>query len=178
MLSDLLHVPKEFIGWWAKVLRVPVKHPNGIVRPTEVGVPQGLSISPVLSILVLEYIDFLKEIPGVGIIQYSDDGLIIGANEEAVKAAAETINARCIEGIAIDPAKSGFSTVSAGLKFVGFTLTGEGLLLATPRTGQEILIGDLDMLMTGSINLATAFSRMDYPRGNHNYLRLPGKYAS
>lgn len=177
-LTDLLHVPKEYIGWWEKVLRVPVKYPDGKVSASEVGVPQGLSISPVLSILVQEYIGFQKDIPGVGIVQYSDDGLIIGDTETVVKAAASVINERCREGIVIAQAKSGFSTVGAGFKFVGFTLTEEGLQKATPRSGKEILIGDLEMLMSGQINLATAFSRLDYPVGNHQYLRLPGKYAS
>ena len=65
------------------------------------GLPQGLSMSPLLATMVLELIT-----PPSGLTMYADDGLIIGgkADKEAIENWLGSLKNR---GIVIEPKKSG-----------------------------------------------------------------------
>jgi len=95
MLRDLLHIRPQDYDIWHMILTLSVKDPQlGTITPTTVGVPQGLSISPVISILVLEWLQFIQPIGSFNIVQYSDDGLLIGPHK-GIEAAAAELLARC-----------------------------------------------------------------------------------
>ena len=75
------------------------------------GLPQGLSMSPLLATMVLELIN-----PPSGLTMYADDGLIIGekADKEGIEKWLGDLKNR---GIIIEPKKSGW--IDNEFKFLG-----------------------------------------------------------
>lgn len=75
---------------------------TGNVSKTTVGMPQGLPISPIISILVLEQLEFLANVNNCKIIQYADDGIIIGNSLDEITIARDVLKSRCKGGIFVD----------------------------------------------------------------------------
>nr|QCQ69130.1 RNA-dependent DNA polymerase [Powellomyces hirtus] len=145
MLEVVLHVPSSLIPRWRQMLNIPVSV-NGVVASTEKGVPQGLAISPTLSILCLELIKFLDPIESTRIVQYSDDGIIFGKDKHEVESAAIVLAKRCRGGVAINKEKSRISHVDKdGFKFLGIRIKG-GLVTTETRTGMNKILGTMEKL--------------------------------
>lgn len=64
---------------------------NGVVKPTEVGTPQGGNISPLLSNIMLNELDKELEARELNIVRYADDWIILVKSEKAANRVLETI---------------------------------------------------------------------------------------
>jgi hypothetical protein len=84
---------------------------NGTPHILREGLPQGLSLSPLLCTLVVEQFK-----PPLGTFMYVDDGMFIG-NKEGFKAFFEFMNKCLYAGAVIAPEKSG--VVKEETKFLG-----------------------------------------------------------
>lgn len=56
---------------------------NGLTSPTEVGVPQGEPLSPILSNIYLDKFDKELESRGLNFVRYADDCVIMVKSEMA-----------------------------------------------------------------------------------------------
>ena len=65
------------------------------------GLPQGLSVSPILATLAIELLE-----PPKGLVMYADDGLVMGQTRERDDIIAWLEKLRTM-GIEIEPKKSG-----------------------------------------------------------------------
>jgi retron-type reverse transcriptase len=83
------------------------------------GLPQGLSISPILATMVLDSLPSVE-----GLVMYADDGVILSEKKEDTKIFKWFEDLK-IFGLTLEPTKSGYS--DGKFKFVGveFDLTEE-----------------------------------------------------
>lgn len=92
--------------------------------PTEVGVPQGESLSPLLANIYLDPVDKHFESLGLRFVRYADDIVIFCVDEDGAKKALQTLadflhNPLHLE---LKPAKTNHAPVDSGIDFLGFTL--------------------------------------------------------
>jgi RNA-directed DNA polymerase len=108
---------------------------NGVVIETEEGTPQGGPLSPLLSNIYLDPLDRELEKRGHSFSRYADDCNIYVGSEPAAKRVMETITAWIGTKLRlkVNASKSGIGRPWER-KFLGFCLTEEGAISASPKS--------------------------------------------
>lgn len=128
-----LPIPQEFLTQW---LKAGVILPNKSYEEIESGTPQGGTISPLLSNMVLDgltekvksSVEHLKRrrpkhwSPQVNVIRFADDVLITGASQKVLRqivkpVVIEFLNER---GLKLNENKTTITNIKAGFNFLGF----------------------------------------------------------
>nr|QCQ69131.1 RNA-dependent DNA polymerase [Powellomyces hirtus] len=139
-------VPRKDLKRWRKIIRISVfDKTNNTTTPTRSGMPQGLSIYPVISILALEQSGFLEPLNDGILVQYVDDGLILSKTEKDVIKASRDLNAISRDGIQINHEKYRITnSKSSNIKFIGLTLSPNGVFNSTPKSGNSFTVGNIN----------------------------------
>ena len=146
LLSRLKHMginDARVLRLIAKMLTAKVVMPNGVVVSTERGTPQGGPLSPLLSNIVLDELDWELERRGHQFVRYADDCKIYVRTERAGTRVMAAV-VRFIEGrlrLAVNQDKSAVAR-PATRHFVGFCLrrsrTGEPYVVLSKRSRKRI----------------------------------------
>ena len=102
---------------------------NGVHQESEEGTPQGGPLSPLLANIYLDPLDWELEKRGLAHVRYADDCNIYVGSEAAGQRVQESVT-RWIEKnlrLRVNEKKSG-SGPSEGRKFLGFSISGEGII--------------------------------------------------
>jgi len=94
------------------------------VFPSELGVPQGEAISPLLANIYLDPLDKEFERNGMTFVRYADDYVVLCATEVEAQAALRLM-AEFLQGVLrleLKPAKTHYCHVDEGVAFLGFVL--------------------------------------------------------
>ena len=114
---------KRILVLIGKMLKAKVVMPDGVLVSTEEGVPQGGPLSPLLSNIVLDELDWELERRGHRFVRYADDCNIYVGSERAGKRVMRSIS-RFIEGklrLKVNQLKSAVARPSER-HFLGFSL--------------------------------------------------------
>lgn len=111
-----------------QILKAGIAHPSVTdVEPTELGVPQGGPLSPLLSNLYLHRFDVAMATAGYGLVRYADDFVIFAKSEEAANSAL-SLSRHVLEDelkLSLHPEKTRVVSVMAGFAFLGYHYFGE-----------------------------------------------------
>lgn len=94
------------------------------VIPSELGVPQGEAISPLLANIYLDPLDKEFEKTGTTFVRYADDYVVL-CNSETEAQAALRLMGEFLQGVlrlALKPAKTHYCRVEEGIGFLGFQI--------------------------------------------------------
>jgi group II intron reverse transcriptase/maturase len=162
-----------------RMLKAQVVLPDGTRTATDEGTPQGGPLSPLLSNIVLDELDWELERRGLRFVRYADDFSVFVQSERAGRRVMDTLR-RFIEGrlrLLVNDDKSSV-TGPTNLIFLGFHLSaGEGGSIAASisrRTKErmDVRIRELTPRNWGQ-SLSTCFAELDcYLRGWLGYFRL------
>jgi RNA-directed DNA polymerase len=92
-------------------------------QPTESGTPQGAIVSPLLSNIYLNPLDWLMVEHGMEMVRYADDAVILCRSEKEAKAALEKVQSWVEEaGLTLHPQKTRIVDASqpGGFDFLGY----------------------------------------------------------
>jgi len=151
--------------------------------PSEVGVPQGESISPLLANVYLDPLDKHLEWTGAAFVRYADDFVILTESEESAKGAVRGLAdfLRDVLRLELKPAKTSYVAASAGFDFLGFRIASDSIVVKEAKVQAFLqyvaeIIKDLaanpDSLGETGANLSRINSIV---RGWRNYFLLPGE---
>src|SRR5216684_1190912 len=120
-----------------RMLKAKVVMPDGVVVATEEGTPQGGPLSPLLSNIVLDELDWELARRGLRFVRYADDFSVFVRSERAGRRGMDSIR-KFIEGrlrLKVNEEKSSVSRPN-DLTFLGFHLgkTSTGKVSVTPST--------------------------------------------
>jgi RNA-directed DNA polymerase len=171
----------ELIRQWLTVDVVEFRD----LLPTELGVPQGESISPLLANVYLDSMDKHFERCGLAFVRYADDLVILTESEESARQALGRMADYLREALRLElkPAKTSYVPVAEGFDFLGFRLSGGGTVVKESKTAEMLEYMRANMKefaeCFGSLESAgRVLSRMNSTvRGWRNYYRLPGEAA-
>ena len=162
-----------------RMLKAQVVLPDGTRTATDEGTPQGGPLSPLLSNIVLDELDWELERRGLRFVRYADDFSVFVQSERAGRRVMDTLRG-FIEGrlrLLVNDDKSSV-TGPTNLIFLGFHLSaGEGGSIAASisrRTKErmDVRIRELTPRNWGQ-SLSTCFAELDcYLRGWLGYFRL------
>jgi hypothetical protein len=140
--TNQLMVPKKYLRRMEAFDSIPLIIDKEL-RRSDTGLPQGSATSPILANLVLNQLQLLDTLSrGSTIIQYADDGMIIGKVGEVEYDVLE-YQSRLRDGVSISTEKSGWNSTGI-VKFIGFTLDlNTGIFMATPRSGEDKFIANI-----------------------------------
>ena len=95
---------------------------DGAIRPTRQGTPQGGVISPLLSNIVLNYLDRQMESKGYKFVRYADDFVVLLKTTNQAEDALEFIRSvtEMDLGLKLHPEKTKIVLASKGFEFLGF----------------------------------------------------------
>lgn len=94
------------------------------ITPSELGVPQGEAISPLLANIYLDPMDKEFERSGIKFVRYADDYLALCDTEPEAQAALRLMS-EFLQGVlhmALKPAKTQYCRVDQGVPFLGFQI--------------------------------------------------------
>jgi RNA-directed DNA polymerase len=161
------------------MLKAKVVLPDGTRVCTEEGTPQGGPLSPLLSNVVLDELDWELKRRGLAFVRYADDCNVYVKSERAGKRVMASLR-RFIEGrlrLTINAEKSAVARAShrsfLGLR-VGASQKGWRLVLPSPRSYERLAtrISELTARTRGE-SLATCIERLNrFLRGWAGYFRL------
>ena len=94
------------------------------VIPSELGVPQGEAISPLLANIYLDPLDKQFEQSGITFVRYADDYVVLCDTEVSALAALQMMTEFLHDALrlALKPAKTNHGHVEAGIAFLGFSI--------------------------------------------------------
>lgn len=98
---------------------------DGQIKPTRKGTPQGGVISPLLSNIVLNHLDWTLEEHGYKFVRYGDDFVVLCKTKAQAEKALMVVKG-CIEddlGLSLSPQKTRITTFSKGFTFLGYSIT-------------------------------------------------------
>jgi len=98
---------------------------DGKFVPTRKGTPQGGNISPLLSNIVLNYLDWTLDKHGYKFIRYADDFIVLTKSLQQAEEAFKLVQ-HCIEedlGLQLSEEKTGITTFKQGFEFLGFFIS-------------------------------------------------------
>jgi hypothetical protein len=130
-------------------IRIPL---NKVELLKFIGVAQGAPTSPLLAAIVIDQLDqFLPK--GVKVVKYADDMVFYGNKElEAFVESGKLNFVLGNLGLTLHPEKSGWVKKAGvwlkNLKFLGLTLTTDGVLMASTRKGSTLIFNKAAMLNT------------------------------
>ncbi|NJL02199.1 MAG: CRISPR-associated endonuclease Cas1 [Spirulinaceae cyanobacterium SM2_1_0] len=126
--------------------------PDGILLPRR-GVPQGAVVSPILANLYLDdFDDALIAAPGLELVRYADDFVVLAKREAQIEAAREQVAALLSDmGLELHPEKTQITNFERGFRFLGHAFSGD---LVVPVQQQPKLI--LPRQPTPSVQLVHA----------------------
>lgn len=92
------------------------------VDPSDLGVPQGGVISPLIANWTLDGLETtVSTVPGCFLVRYADDFVVCGNSVEDLTKVKSVIDTFLAErGLHCHPEKSGFTTIEDGFDFLGF----------------------------------------------------------
>lgn len=114
----------NILGLIKKFLQAGVME-EGRIKPTRKGTPQGGVISPLLSNIVLDHLDWTLEEQGYRFVRYADDFVVLCKTKARAEKALEVVRG-CIEddlGLRLSPEKTKITTFSQGFIFLGYRIT-------------------------------------------------------
>lgn len=94
------------------------------IIPSELGVPQGEAISPLLANIYLDTLDKEFERSGIKFVRYADDYLVLCDTEPEAQAALRLMS-EFLQGVlhmALKPAKTQYGRLDQGVPFLGFEI--------------------------------------------------------
>jgi RNA-directed DNA polymerase len=162
-----------------RMLKAKVVLPDGTRITTEEGAPQGGPLSPILSNIVLDELDWELARRGLRFVRYADDFSVFVRSERAGRRVMDSIR-KFIEGrlrLVVNEEKSSVSRPN-DLTFLGFHLgkTPDGKVTVTPskRTEQrlDLRIRELTPRTWGQSVAACIDKVNSYLRGWFGYFRL------
>jgi RNA-directed DNA polymerase len=106
-----------------KMLKAGVMEATKGWRPTESGTPQGAVISPLLSNIYLDPLDWLMAQSGYEMVRYADDFILLCESESQARAALEKVREWVTkEGLTLHPEKTRIVEASrpGGFDFLGY----------------------------------------------------------
>ncbi len=151
--------------------------------PTEVGVPQGEPLSPMLANIYLDPLDKHFERLGLDFVRYADDIVLLATGEEGAKAALDTLAGFLHSPLRMQlkPAKTQYAPVQEGIDFLGFRMTGETITIRPSRLDRALdkmrpLVRELGSPQATFMQRAEALGRVSaLTRGFRNYFSLDGE---
>lgn len=110
------------------------------VLPSELGVPQGESISPLLANIYLDPLDKEFEREGTRFVRYADDYLVL-CETEALALAQLRLMGEFLPGalrLSLKPAKTMHAHVSQGIAFLGFDIRPDDVRIPAERVDRAV----------------------------------------
>ena len=128
------------------------------IIPSELGVPQGEAISPLLANIYLDPMDKEFEKAGATFVRYADDYLVL-CDSEADAHAKLRLMSDFLQGmlrLALKPAKTQYGHISGGVTFLGFQIEMADVRMPADKVDRvvEAVASRLDVL--GDANSAAA----------------------
>lgn len=151
---------------------------EGILKPTIKGTPQGGVISPLLSNIALNHLDWFMEEQGLFFVRYADDFIILCKTQPEAEKALDLVRTFLKDMELEDsPEKTKVCHFSQGFDFLGFTIKGRSVQMRakskekfqnsirdiTTRSHNlnKEVIGKLNRVIRGTVNyFGTKFSTM------------------
>ncbi len=113
------------------------------IIPSELGVPQGEAISPLLANIYLDPLDKEFERSGIKFIRYADDYLALCDTEPEAQAALRLMS-EFLQGVlhmALKPAKTLYCRVDQGVRFLGFEIgLGDDVRIPDDKVARAIAV--------------------------------------
>lgn len=105
---------------------------EGKVMPTTKGTPQGGVISPLLSNIALNHLDWFLEEQGIHFVRYADDFVVLCKTETEAKKTLDLIRI-FLNGMQLEvsPEKTKISHFSKGFDFLGFSIKNRSMKMRT-----------------------------------------------
>jgi RNA-directed DNA polymerase len=173
---------EEFLSLVRNWLTVDVLEFRDLI-PTEAGVPQGESISPLLANVYLDPLDRHLEKLGIAFVRYADDFVIFTESEQRAKETYRCLAdfLRDVLHLELKPAKSSYVPVAEGFDFLGFRITDSSLAIAPDRSNALLQylsghIGELAEASGAFDKIAQCLNHFNSTiRGWRNYFLLPNE---
>jgi len=102
---------------------------DGKFVPTKSGAPQGGVISPLMSNIVLNHLDWTLDENGYKFVRYADDFVVLAKSRESAEEALN-LTKRCVEddlGLELHPEKTRLTTFKQGFEFLGFLISSNSI---------------------------------------------------
>ncbi|MFB3906041.1 MAG: CRISPR-associated endonuclease Cas1 [Acidobacteriota bacterium] len=149
--------------------------------PSDLGVPQGESLSPFLSNVYLDPLDRRFEALLLPFVRYADDILLFARDADGARRALEELASFLREPLHLElkPAKTNYQPVSQGVDFLGFRIFGKQLIVQPARIERAagLLRPALERLGNRALSFlerSAALGRINSTvRGFRNYFGLP-----
>jgi RNA-directed DNA polymerase len=105
---------------------------DGKFIATTKGTPQGGVISPLLSNIILDHLDWYLDKEGLNFVRYADDFIILCKTETEAKKALELVRI-FLNGMNLEmsPEKTKISHISKGFDFLGFSINSRSVKMRT-----------------------------------------------
>jgi RNA-directed DNA polymerase len=105
---------------------------EGKIMPTTKGTPQGGVISPLLSNITLDHLDWFLEEQEIHFVRYADDFVILCKTETEAKKNLDLVRS-FLNGmkLEISPEKTKISHISKGFDFLGFSIKNNSIKMRT-----------------------------------------------
>lgn len=151
---------------------------DGKFIATSKGTPQGGVISPLLSNITLDHLDWYLDREGLNFVRYADDFIILCKTETEAKKALELVRI-FLDGMNLEmsPEKTKVSHISKGFDFLGFTINSRSVKMRTKSIEKfknkirdittrshnlnKEVIEKLNRVIRGTVNyFGTKFSKM------------------
>jgi group II intron reverse transcriptase/maturase/CRISPR-associated endonuclease Cas1 len=149
--------------------------------PTEIGIPQGESLSPLFANVYLNPLDKHFEALGLDFVRYADDIIILTEKEEGAQKALQIMENYLLDPLHLQlkPAKTHFVSLDDGFDFLGFRIDRQGIEIKHARIeeAQEMLrtyVKTLGSPVSTLQQRADSLMRINAViRGWRNYFSLP-----
>jgi RNA-directed DNA polymerase len=103
---------------------------EGVFIPTTKGTPQGGVISPLLSNIALDHLDWYLEEQGLFFVRYADDFIILCKTKSEAERALELVRAFLKDmGLEDSPEKTKICHFSEGFNFLGFAIKSRSVMI-------------------------------------------------
>ena len=175
---------EEFLKLIRSCLAVDVLEFRDLL-PTEIGVPQGESISPLLANIYLDLLDKHFERMGMAFVRYADDFVILVESEEAARDTCRLLGDFLRDSLHLElkPAKTSWVPVADGFDFLGFRIKDTEVTVKADKAETLVqhmgeLIAELGAAGESLERAAECLNRINsLIRGWRNYFQMSGENA-